>query len=1222
MKRILTLSLALGSAMALAVSARAQTFATLADYGTTAPTPGPNDIAQLVAASGANSPDGLNYYFDNSVPPGQTFTTGSNASGYTLGSLSILTADNSGQLPAGGQAYYLRIYSVSGTTATLMATYVSTNNFTFIDNDWLQWTGLNTVMAPNAQYAYSFGRISSGAGWENLSNVGGDLYAGGEVALIPVAGGAMTLGSSDSYDATFVVGLNPVTTLIVSAPTATPQGVVAGTAASLNETAAGPGTLQYQWRTDGASGGARTNISAATSASLALDTTGYAPGFYRYDVVVTSGSMSVTSAVVILGITAPAAAATLTDLGALPSPQPYDITQFVGGGNPTSGDGLNYYDDNGANHDGWAGQTFTTGTNSKGYYLTSVAFQTGGTSGSTSTVQGYDLYLFLMDGNIAIPMAQYTNGSFSFADGDWLQWSGFNLTLQPNTTYAYGFGRSSTGTGWAGLAVSLPATDLYPGGQICTIPAEGGPVAFGTSGLSDGVFDLGLLPIGVGPSPLPFGGLISPAPSSTVAAGAQVTLSQAATGSGSLHFQWQADGGSGGALTNIPSANGSNLVVDTTGWPFGTYSYDFVVTNSFGSSTSMVVALSVLYAITPAVLTDMGSAAPVPEGDDIAQLTPASTYSSPDGLNYYFDNSLPPGQTFTTGSEPNGYTLTSVAIKLAGNNGGSLPAAGQAYLLRLYEVSGGNAILNSILTSQDHFTFTTMDWLRFSGFTVPLAANTTYAYSLGRSSSGSGWENLSNVSGDPYAGGEVALIPTGGGTITFGSSHGFDGTFMLSLDVPGHPVLSPLTFSPGSVVYAGTPVTISPSVAGTGPFTYQWQTDGGNTGGVLTNIPAAIGPTLAVNTASLGGQAVVYAVIVGNAAGSTAVADTLTVQPPSPPILINDISSTSATKFSGGSLTVTTTFDGTLPIFYQWQVNKGASYVNVAGQTNASLVLPNLQASDSGTYVLNATNSLGANSSSVFTLAVWQVPTTPFTVNFQWHSTEGGNDVGTYSGPGIPGFGSGADWNQVVGPNAWAPGTYASTTGFLDDGSADTGISWTLTTGGSWDWSSTPKIALLDSSASAYATQPFTFSLPNGMYDMVLFSCNGTESSTDDAAALFTINGMTATAVPTQDTSFVESNNYVVFSQVLVANTTLAGTWGPTDGKGYGSLNGAQLRYVGPAVTLHSTPLAAGQFQLQWPQGTLLEAPTLKGPWTTNLNTSPYMVNPTAAQMFYRVQVK
>jgi hypothetical protein len=45
--------------------------------------------------------------------------------------------------------------------------------------------------------------------------------------------------------------------------------------------------------------------------------------------------------------------------------------------------------------------------------------------------------------------------------------------------------------------------------------------------------------------------------------------------------------------------------------------------------------------------------------------------------------------------------------------------------------------------------------------------------------------------------------------------------------------------------------------------------------------------------------------------------------------------------------------------------------------------------------------------------------------------------------------------------------------------------------------------------------------------------------------------------------------------------------------------------------------------QLSWPQGTLLQAPTVSGPWTTNNATSPYIVNPTAApQMFYRVQVR
>jgi hypothetical protein len=1202
---------------------------TLTDIGATAPTPGPNDIAQLVPATGASSPDGLNYYFDNSSPPGQTFTTGSNPSGYTLGSVSILTAGNSGGLPAGGQAYYLRIYSVSGTTATLIATYISANNFTFTDLDWLQWTGLSTIMTPNAQFAYSFGRTSSGSGWENLSNVGGNTYAGGEVALIPPTGGTMTFGSSDSYDATFVVGLTPVTTLTVSTPTATPYGGAAGTAITLNEVAAGPGTLQYQWQTDGRSGGARTNIPAATSASLALDTTGYAVGFYRYDVVVTSGSTSVTSAVVVLGITLPPAAASLTDLGATPSPQPYDITQFVGGGDPgTAGDGLNYYDDNGANHDGWAGQTFTTGTNSQGYYFTALAIKTGGgTSGSTTTLQGYELYLFLMNGNSAAPMAQYTNVSFSFADGDWLQWSGFNLTLQPNTTYAYGFGRVPTaagGIGWDGLAVSPTNTDLYPGGQICTTPAEGGPVSFGTSGMSDAVFDVRLLPIGVGPSPSPFAGVISITPSSTVSAGTQVTFGQAATGATPLYFQWQTDGGSG-TLTNIPGATRTNLVVNTTGWVSGTYLFDFMVTNSFGSSTGAVATLLVIYTNTTAVITDIGNETLTPVPTDLAQTSIPAGANSPDGLNYYFDNSSPPGQTFTTGSNPAGYNLTSLAIKLADNNGNSLPAAGQNYLLRIYSVSGTKATLYATYTSQNNFTYTSLDWLQWSGFLLPLPANATMAYTLARSPTGSGWENLANVAGNPFSGGEVALIPPNGGTITFGSSHDYDGTFVIGLALPGYPCVAPPVVSPSYTVYAQTRVTLSATVTGTGPFTYQWQTDGGNAGGPLTNILNATNPSFVADTTGMDGLTVNYDVVVSNGAGSTtSEASPLTVLPASAPIVFTDLTN-AVTVFSDGSLTLRPSLVGSLPIAYQWEVDKGTGFTNLPSQTNATLVLTNLQVSDAGIYELIAYNSLGTNNTSTLTLSVWQVPSTPFTVNFQWHSTEGGNDVGNYSGTGIPGFGTGMTWNQVPGPNAWNPGTYSSSGGLLDDGSAETSIALTLTTGGSWDWTSTPTIALLDSAASAYGTQPFTFSLPNGLYNIVLFSCNGTESLTADAAALFIINGVTNVAVPTQDTSFVEGNNYVVFNQVVVNNTTLAGTWGPTDGKGYGSFNGAQLRYVGPApvaVTLNYTPLVAGSFQLKWSQGTLLEAPALTGPWTTNLNTSPYVVNPTAAQKFYRVRVQ
>ncbi|MGC3958071.1 MAG: hypothetical protein QM813_09075 [Verrucomicrobiota bacterium] len=50
--------------------------------------------------------------------------------------------------------------------------------------------------------------------------------------------------------------------------------------------------------------------------------------------------------------------------------------------------------------------------------------------------------------------------------------------------------------------------------------------------------------------------------------------------------------------------------------------------------------------------------------------------------------------------------------------------------------------------------------------------------------------------------------------------------------------------------------------------------------------------------------------------------------------------------------------------------------------------------------------------------------------------------------------------------------------------------------------------------------------------------------------------------------------------------------------------------------------MAGNQAQLTWPRGTLLEATSISGPWTTNANTSPYLLTPTDAQKFFRVQVQ
>jgi hypothetical protein len=62
------------------------------------------------------------------------------------------------------------------------------------------------------------------------------------------------------------------------------------------------------------------------------------------------------------------------------------------------------------------------------------------------------------------------------------------------------------------------------------------------------------------------------------------------------------------------------------------------------------------------------------------------------------------------------------------------------------------------------------------------------------------------------------------------------------------------------------------------------------------------------------------------------------------------------------------------------------------------------------------------------------------------------------------------------------------------------------------------------------------------------------------------------------------------------------------------------MQAAGAAVTLDAVR-SGNQLQITWPYGTLLEATNLTGPWTTNMNASPYLVSPTGAQKFYRVQI-
>lgn len=491
--------------------------ATLTDIGTTI-VPGTYDIDQL---NGGGSGDGLNYYDNNSDFPGQSFTTGTNPAGYTLQTLAVKTGGGGGTISGNNvaQPYYLFIYKVdpTGSNAVVLQEYTNAS-FTFAANgDWLQWSGLNLFLAPTNHYAFAFANynafvFNNAYGWVQIDSSttnsattnGNSTYtSGGELCLILSTGGALFFGadhgSNPPCSAVFDVGLQGIGLTNHSPQPGPIQGVpsapvLAGTQITLTESAQGDTPRHYTWKTDNGTGGSFTAV-GTDSTSLAVDTTGWAPGVYKYEVTVHNNyGPDATAPAVSITILYANASAVLTDLGlTAPTPGANDISQMITAGGPLKPDTLNYYDNNSSAP---AGQTFTTGGNSTGYILKSVAINMSGDFGGLPTNgQPYylSLYKVVNGGSTAVPYAFYTSQTNATIDSggsgtDWLQWTGISLPLAANTTYAYT--HVSSGSGWD--CMGSVNTAGYAGGEVCLISPDGGAITYGSSDSYDATFDLGL----------------------------------------------------------------------------------------------------------------------------------------------------------------------------------------------------------------------------------------------------------------------------------------------------------------------------------------------------------------------------------------------------------------------------------------------------------------------------------------------------------------------------------------------------------------------------------------------------------------------------------------------------------------------------------------------------------------------------------------------------------
>src|ERR1043165_233750 len=155
----------------------------------------------------------------------------------------------------------------------------------------------------------------------------------------------------------------------------------------------------------------------------------------------------------------------------------------------------------------------------------------------------------------------------------------------------------------------------------------------------------------------------------------------------------------------------------------------------------------------------LGTNAPTPGPDDQYQTNFIRLAISPPpgggAFNYYVDANPSPGQTFTTGNNPNGYILSSLALFDADNTSGGFGTTAQTFSLGIYSVSGSAATLITTYTSQS-IAIPDFNWFRWTNLSVILQPNTQYAYAMWRNSSG--WMNLGNTN-VAYAGGQVAIVP-------------------------------------------------------------------------------------------------------------------------------------------------------------------------------------------------------------------------------------------------------------------------------------------------------------------------------------------------------------------------------------------------------------------------------------------------------------------------------
>lgn len=469
------------------------------------------------------------------------------------------------------------------------------------------------------------------------------------------------------------------------------------------------------------------------------------------------------------------------------------------------------------------------------------------------------------------------------------------------------------------------------------------------------------------------------------------------------------------------------------------------------------------------------------------------------------------------------------------------------------------------------------------------------------------------------------------------------------------------------------------TVVGTGdaPLTYQWFS---GSGGVYTslsdggNIAGSSSSVLTISNFS-SAYAADYVVAVANANGAvtSSVPATLTTAP----LLLSPLYPSPIKIYSGGHVTINVTnYGSSVPVQFQWRKN-GVNLSdggNISGSTTASLTISPVSSADAADYSVVLANTFGSVTSAADTLTV-TAPSTPyaqalFSLNPRsyWPLSETGGTVaydlvgghnGTIAGgvalgqPGVTNsnFGSpsyavtfggtnyvdvpdSADFNlsNAVTTVIWVnvPSVPAQTSGLFSHGDSSwflkvQNISFAFLGSGEG----------LDTWSDAYPAKASSGTPTTNTWHMLAFTYSGVPSSTTTNGWLY-VDGVKVGG---------QLLKYAPLPAATAQNWTNVDVWiggspdqGVRPGKGNnqlftGSLANAalftnaltadqvQALYAIAFEPIHVSvqTVPGGSNVITWPVGTLLQATSLNGPWTTNAAASPYTNSSTAPQLFFKV---